>query len=219
MCKYAVVDLEMCKVPKSRRTKEYHWANETIQIGAVLLDEFFEIIDQFKTYVAPQSGRIDSFITRLTRITPEHVKDAPVMEDALKEFEAWLPEDVKLVAWSDSDRSQICHEVQARCMELTRAELLQGEWLDCQQTFDAKMNASRQYGLTEALNLSDIMYEDGAHDGLVDAYNTALLFAKLMTTPDYKLNEYYSKAEKEEAEPLSCCIGDMFAGLQLQCYA
>ena len=34
---YVVIDLEMCKVPKLYR-RNYKHANETIQIGAVLLD-------------------------------------------------------------------------------------------------------------------------------------------------------------------------------------
>ena len=35
---YLVIDLEMCKVPRDYRSKRYKYANETIQIGAVLLD-------------------------------------------------------------------------------------------------------------------------------------------------------------------------------------
>ena len=42
MNQYVVVDLEMCKVPYSNRKKEFHGANETIQIGAVLLNENYE---------------------------------------------------------------------------------------------------------------------------------------------------------------------------------
>ena len=35
---YLVLDLEMCKVPKNYRRKDYQYATETIQIGAVLLN-------------------------------------------------------------------------------------------------------------------------------------------------------------------------------------
>ena len=38
---YVVIDLEMCKVPKLYR-RNYKHANETIQIGAVLLDSEFK---------------------------------------------------------------------------------------------------------------------------------------------------------------------------------
>lgn len=36
---YLVIDLEMCNVPRDYRSRSYKYANETIQIGAVLLDD------------------------------------------------------------------------------------------------------------------------------------------------------------------------------------
>mgnify|MGYP007005551755 CR=1 FL=1 len=39
-----IIDLEMCNVPKDYRRRSYKYANETIQIGAVLLDENFKRI-------------------------------------------------------------------------------------------------------------------------------------------------------------------------------
>ena len=50
---YLVLDLEMCKVPKNYRRKDYQYATETIQIGAVLLNESYEQIDTFREYVHP----------------------------------------------------------------------------------------------------------------------------------------------------------------------
>ncbi len=212
---YAVVDLEMCTVPKAARTSKYHWSQETIQIGAVLLDDAYEVIDKFCTYVCPEKGHITSFIRKMTGISDEHVKDAPVMQDALKLLTDWLPKEVELVAWSDSDRTQIAHEIRGKGLQCDREELLTTAWTDCQAIFDKKLKATRAYSLEQALNLSDIMYEDGAHDGLVDAYNTALLFAKLKKTPDYELNQYYKSADEKEVDHLSCTLEDLFKGIQL----
>ncbi len=211
MCNYAVVDLEMCGIPKGRRTKEYHWSQETIQIAAVLLDESYEITDSFSTYVSPQFGSIDHFIERMTRISNEKVKGAPCMKEALKLFTAWLPEDTRLVEWSDSDHAQISHEIIGKSISFGGIECLNGDWIDCQAMFTAKMSAERAYSLTDALNLSDISYKDGAHDGYVDAYNTALLFAKLRLTPDYQVNEHVLLG----AERLSFSIGDLLAQLNI----
>ena len=52
MCKYVVIDLEMCKVPKAMRTSKYQWSSETIQIGAVLVD----VIDLDKDRECPNCG-------------------------------------------------------------------------------------------------------------------------------------------------------------------
>ena len=48
---YLVIDLEMCNVPRDYRSRSYKYANETIQIGAVLLDEEFKRIGTLSQYV------------------------------------------------------------------------------------------------------------------------------------------------------------------------
>lgn len=150
MCQYAVVDLEMCKVPYGAKKSKYHWKHETIQIGAVLLNESLEIIDMFSTYVLPQFGFIDTYISNLTGISIANVRNAPNMENALQKFVNWLP--------------------------------------------------------------------NGAHDGLVDAYNTALLFAKMEREPKLVLNPYYQNAISPDEASSGFTIGNLFAGIDLQSF-
>lgn len=94
-------------------------------------------------------------------------------------------------------------------------EIIFANWIDCQKTFGQKMDRKRSYGLEEALFISNIAPEGRAHNGLVDAANTATLFAKLETEPDYRLNEWYETARKEDVDHLSFCMGDLFAGIVL----
>ena len=215
--RYAVLDLEMCRVPKSLRTDEYRWSRETIQIGAVMLDENFNVVRKFSTFVRPQYGRMDPFIERLTGITKENVYTAQYFEAAINRFLRWLKDyDVKCVSWSYADENQIRREVEAKGINNERLNQLLDSWIDCQKLFDEMMDSVRQYSLEEALIASDICNEGRAHDGLVDAYNTALLFAKLKTEPVYKLNELYSNARTGQVEHLGVTLGDMFGGLKLQ---
>ena len=214
--KYAVVDLEMCCVPKGYRKSGYKYRQETIQIGAVLLDEDYEVIDEFNTFVKPEYGCIDSFIKNLTGISQNDVADAPCFEEALEAFLDWLPaDDVRCVSWSNSDPRQIIHESFEKGIEDDRLEIIFANWIDCQKTFGQKMDRKKSYSLEEALFISNIAPEGRAHDGLVDAVNTAVLFTKLETDHDYKLNEYYETARKEGVDHLSFCIGDLFAGIVL----
>lgn len=53
---YLVIDLEMCRVPKHYRSKTYKYAHEIIQVGAVLLDEAYEVIGRINQYVHPEHG-------------------------------------------------------------------------------------------------------------------------------------------------------------------
>ena len=216
MCQYVVVDLEMCKVPSERRSKKVQLKNETIQIGAVLLDENLEIIDNFATYVAPQHGFIDDYISKLTGINRGDVVNAPLFKEALTKFVEWIPHDSKVISWSDNDKLQICREAEAKDIKVKGLQDILEGWIDCQKIFGDRMHSRRCYKLSEALVAADIMYEDGAHDGRIDAYNTALLFAKMEKEPHLKLNTYYQEAVSENHGSLSFSLGNVFKKLNLQ---
>lgn len=97
----------MCKVPYSNRKKEFHGTNETIQIGAVLLNKKYEVVDEFNTYLKSEFESLDWFITNLTGITSKDLKSALTMIETMKAFIAWIPEDAFVVSWSDNDLQQI----------------------------------------------------------------------------------------------------------------
>ena len=193
--KYAVIDLEMCKVPYEAR--KCNLTRETIQI-------------------APQFGFIDNDISKLTGINRRDVCGALSMEEVLKEFINWLPNNVKIVSWSDNDERQIHREMEAKNICIDGFDVLYDNWIDCQKIFGKKMHTQRSYKLSEALVAADIMYEDGVHDGLVDAYNTSLLFAKMEKEPELILNPYYQKAISNEESNNGFTIRNLLSGLDLK---
>ena len=214
---HVVVDLEMCRVPRANRTAEYIWKNETIQIGAVLLDENYAVADQFSTFVSPEYGYIDTFIKQFTGIEPKDVMDAPKMEKALQMFTEWIPEgDVAIVSWSGNDKLQIERELTGKNIRNQKIERLLENWNDCQVTFSEIMDTKRRYSLNEALIAADIISEGREHNGLSDAYNTALLFAKMETEEEFKLNETYESARSDKEEHLTSSLGDIFGLLNIQ---
>lgn len=197
MSRYAVIDLEMCKVPKDSRRDEYPHGNEIIQIGAVLLDESLEICDSFMTYVHPEYGYVDSFIEELTGITKENTANAPGIAEAMRSFLEWIPVDAYIVSWSESDLCQICDELESKNIYYPELDMYLDDWIDCQRIFGDRLDTNRNYRLADALNMAAIYYDEGAHDGLVDAKNTALLFAKLEKELELKLSPYLSREEPE----------------------
>lgn len=211
MC-YIVVDLEMCNVPKAKRKGSYKWANEIIQIGAVMLNSEYEIVDEFMTYVSPEYGALDSIIERLTGIKQQNLEGAPKVKEAFEQFAAWMPNDVVLVAWSENDEAQIKREIKGKEISFDGINKLTDNWIDCQITFGEIMKGERRYNLEEALNLSDISYDSRFHDGLVDAKNTALLFKKMNTEKEFQFNTYYMNMRKEP-EILTSPLGSLFPEL------
>ena len=214
--KYVVVDLEMCQVPKFTWDQGKPLRNETIQIGAVLVDENYEIVSTFNTYVKPELGYLDCFISKLTGITKDDLKDAPIFEDAIDYFMKWVPEnDVKCVSWSMSDMHQLKNEMAKKSIKNDKLSVLLESWIDYQIPVDAKLGKERNVSLEEALIATDIIQNGKAHDGLDDAYNTALLFVKMEKNPDFELNKMYSYAKEEKTRELSYTLGDLFAGFKV----
>ena len=210
---YIIVDLEMCNVPYGSLNRK-NIKDEIIQIGAVKMDENYEVVDGFDTYVKPEYGRVSRKITKLTGIRPCHVDSAILLKDAMDAFIKWLPEDYCMVSWSMSDRRQFENELYAKRINLGWLLEVYGSWRDCQKMFGDKQSTERQYRLQEALVASDIIAPGRQHDGLAAAYNTALLFKRLETEPDYKLNEYYLQAISTEKQPvMGYSLGDCLKGL------
>ncbi len=213
---YLVIDLEMCRVPRDFRSKNYKYANETIQIGAVLLDEEFKRIGTLCQYVSPEHGVIDPYIQKLTGISNGHVKKAPKIHEALIYLINWIGErEYKVYAWSNTDREQILHEVKAKHIEDARIDLFMEEerWIDYQAVFSKRYKFDRSISLQEALERADIEAEGRFHDGVDDAINTGYLIEKLELNPDFQLASY-EVPEKDKAECLYS-LGELFAGLNL----
>lgn len=214
---HLVIDLEMCKVPRDYRSKRYKYANETIQIGAVLLDEEFKRIGTLSQFVHPEHGVIDYFIENLTGIKNGQVKHAPRLQEALLHMLNWIGDrEYKVYAWSGSDRAQILHEIKAKNIvdEKIASFMEESRWVDYQDIFMKRYEMSRKMSLEEALGRADIDPEGRFHDGLNDAVNTGLLIEKLELNPDYQLVSY--EMPEKLSEHLSSSLGELFAGMELK---
>ena len=214
---YLVIDLEMCKVPRNYRSRSYKYANETIQIGAVLLDAEFKRIGTLSQYVHPEYGVIHHFIEKLTGIRNSQVKKAPKLQEALVHMIDWIGErEYKIYAWSESDRDQILHEMKAKKIDDIRINTFidESRWIDYQDVFTKRFELERQISLEEALGRVEIEPEGRFHDGLDDAVNTGRLIEKLELNLEYQLVSY--EMPEKETEHLSCTLGELLSGLNLQ---
>lgn len=204
MSKYVIVDLEMCNVPKGLNRDAFNPKSELIQIGAVVVDESLEITDEFMTLVSPEFGVIDNYIEKLTGISRKDVQGAPRAKEALEMFMCWLPTDATLVSWSENDEYQIRKETEAKGIVVEGLDDYFDGWIDCQEMFREKMNAQKRYRLSEALIIADIDFDEGEHDALVDARNTARLFTKMEREPVLSLSPYYChQAEDTISSPFA----------------
>ena len=212
-----VIDVEMCRV--RTRTNRYPHKNEIIQIGAVMMNETYEIVSRFSTYVKPRYGEIDCFIATLTGISERTVKDAPDIEAALEEMLLWIGENnAYFYSWSDTDYYQIRNEIQYKCSKDCKwgKMLDQSRWIDYQKVFGERLESTRLYKLAEALDLSEIDTEGNLHDGLDDALNTARLISKLEMHKNYRTLLERLRENNAQQAPLTISLGNILQGLVLE---
>ena len=121
---YLVIDLEMCRVPRDYRNKAYRYAYETIQIGAVLLNEEFKQVGTIREYVHPEHGVIDPFIEKLTGIKNSQVKKAPCIGEALVHMIDWIGENTKSMPGANPTEISFCMKSQQSRLRMRASMLL-----------------------------------------------------------------------------------------------
>lgn len=104
-----VLDLEASCWDNSQRIPREE--SEIIEIGAVKLNQDYEILEEFDTFVRPTfHPAISDYCTQLTSIKQSDVQDAPEFAEAMSKFETWCGEDVLFMSWGFYDKSQIIRE-------------------------------------------------------------------------------------------------------------
>ena len=117
------VDLEMCPIPKEYTDEKEICKRETIEIGAVMLDEDGNELSAFKEYVKPvYAVEIPGNIEKLTGIHYSTIQDAAPLLDVLGRFATWCGDmDYTIFSWSDNDLLQLLQET-ALNVEVRKAQ-------------------------------------------------------------------------------------------------
>ena len=204
------MDLEMNPIDKSFAEERRTCTMETIEIGAICLNEQNEETGNFCEYVKPQySAGISSRYQKLTGITTEMVQDASPFADVLARFADWCGEgDYTIWSWSDSDIWQILKETTLKHIEDTpKMKYMLNHWRDFQQEFGSMMHITKAMKLERAVSLAGLDFSGRAHDGLTDARNTACLYQKTQDKEEFKqLQDIVADA----FAPHSFTMGDVF---------
>ncbi len=98
---YIILDMEW---DGSYFPKEKRFINQIIQIGAVKLDEEFNVIDTFeRTVKSSFSRRVSGRFTDLTGITNDDMRRGVPLYDAVCGYNEWMGDDTVTMTWSTSD--------------------------------------------------------------------------------------------------------------------
>ncbi len=214
---YVIVDLEMNPISKQYWEVRKKLRGETIEIGAVKLDETLSVVDRFHCYVKPRyNPEITSYITELTGISTLDLNASHPFEEAIAQFEAWIGRDVpaSVYSWSTADLEQLRRE--CRQKEVPFPENM-NDWIDFQPIYAEAMHyekPGRQMALHTAAEQFGIRLDDKkVHSALYDAEITTELFTHVFSGECDEQADLLRRTVLEEADDSGSSLGDLFGGL------
>lgn len=205
------VDLEMHPINAKLRKQMGLPQSETIEIGAVVLEDDGTISDRFRQYIHPDYvGQMRKYYVDLTGITDEMLVGAHHFPEAFADFLAWCGSDYEIYSWSMSDLEQIVQEMEVKVPATAESDYMQAHWIDFQEEYDRYFHDDHVYSLQDAIANVGLNFKGRPHDGLTDAENTAFLYTEMHDEESLKKMMSYRDGSAE------ACTAPLFAGIDLK---
>ncbi len=150
---------------------------EIIQIGAVKLNDSFQIVDRYVQLVRPTYyPRLHHKVKELTGISAEQLRDAPRFVQVLPAFLEWCGEPFQFLIWGFDDISVLKQNIAVNQMDIPE----DFEWFNLQLIYNRQIGAeNRQVALQTACETLSIPQDLQLHNALHDAIYTAEVCGKL----------------------------------------
>ena len=205
---YIILDLEWDSV-YLKSSKGF--INQILQIGAVKLDENFDIVDVFDVIIKSNvSKRITKRFTALTGITKEDMLGGIPFSEAVLKFNEWSGEDTVTMTWSDSDLYTIDENEQKLLKNKVKFKI--ERYLDLQKFIQGEMRILG-HDLKNQISLSDAAEKLGVsvdEYSLHNAKDDSLICSAL-------LKKFYNK-ERFEALIRDTSNPDFYKRLHFKAY-
>lgn len=152
--------------------------NEIIEIGAVKVNGYGEVLGTFEKFVRPTANPILSgFCKKLTSITQEQVDRAFEFKSVIADFIDWAgvyDDDYYLCAWGDNDKLML----ELNC----KWHKLDFDWiashLDIKNQYHTIRKDDRHRGLKYVVDKEGFEFTGIHHRAISDAQNLAKVFIK-----------------------------------------
>ena len=199
--RYVCIDLEMTEFSPSMRCCVPGAIGEVIQIGAVMLDENFNMISKFSSFVKPVYSSVTQTIQNLTGITNKNLEGADGFITVFDKFNYWRGEgDITTFCWSKSDHKQLWSELESKGNHRRDLFACLKNFVDLQQIFCRLVSSKVNVSLESALKLLQMEYKGRIHTAYSDSFNTARILHKLFCTDSLEIDFDYINPRTNEDE-------------------
>ena len=104
---YIVFDLEWNQ-PEGLDSKSLSLPFEIIEIGAVRLNESFELVSKFSRVIKPQVyNRLNRHIVKMLSLKPGELESGGSFEEVCSKFLEWCGEDCIFCTWGNQDLTEL----------------------------------------------------------------------------------------------------------------
>lgn len=153
---------------------------ETVEIGAVELNQFGEQTGTFSRLVKPiLHPQLSQFCRQLTGLDQAEVNRAKTFKRVSQEFQDWIGvgyEDYLLCGWGKFDQTQLIRD--------SRLHRIDDAWLDpyinLRKQYQEVKGLPKKRGLRSAVRHEGLEWVGNQHEAFTDAENTANLFVRLI---------------------------------------
>ena len=194
---YVVLDLEW---NSAYYKSQGRFLNEIIQIGAVKLDENFDLIDTFQVYIKSQIvKKLSNRTIKLTGITNERMSSGTSFRNAVLQYNAWAGDNTVTMTWSTSDLYAIVEN--SRIFLDNSLKFSLGSYIDLQSYVQGELKIlghaiNSQISLANAAMLLGISTEGfELHNAKDDSYLCGLMLKKCFN------EERFNKIIQSTADP------------------
>ena len=171
---YIILDLEAT----CWKTRPPNHKNETIEIGAVAIDENKNILGEFNEMIKPLVHPVLSdFCKELTSINQEMIDKADTYPIVLERFQEWIQsfgEEYYLCSWGFYDKNQFKLDCELHGLPT--------DWLKQHMSIKHQhgkvRGLKRNMGMKGALKFEGFELDGTHHRGIDDARNIAKIFLK-----------------------------------------
>ncbi len=152
--------------------------NEIIEIGAVAVNRYGQVLDSFCKFVKPTvNPKLSSFCTKLTSITQAQVDSSKAYPKIIEEFTDWIEieNEFLLCSWGKFDKRIIINNCELHRLE---SDWVDDNHLDVKEAYHVNRGLSPHRGLKAVVKKEGFEFTGIHHRAISDAENLAKVFVK-----------------------------------------
>ena len=154
-----------------------HMVQETIEIGAVALNNYGEEMGRFQSLIKPIiHPNLSGYCVDLTSIDQVEINRSSGFVEVFEDFLDWIEDfddDFLLCSWGDFDRHQLILDCKMHELDY---DWINDQHIDLKTQYHKFKRLRRNHGLKYVLEKEGFEFEGDQHRALTDAENLANIF-------------------------------------------